>query len=496
MDSVFPACPLPFPETPQDTWIPLVGLEQMERTRYDVLVVGTGAGGGAALWRLCNQWRGTGRKVGIIDAGGLMTPGHAWNVPTLNRGRWFDYIYNPRILRPLGLTLPEFPGARQLFALGGRTLTWGTVSPRMPASDMRQWPIPLREMQFYYKLAEQAMHVTQAYAAGSSITQILLERLWNTGFDDAVEIPMAVDLTATRYGEVRSDAFFSSISFFAEALNLMSFDFAVKARAVQVHVENGQALGLTVMSKDLKPYALEAKNIILSGSTFETPRLLLNSGIQGPAIGRYLTNHSSLTGVLTLNVEGFPEVLGTLGILYPASEGRPFQLQIQGPGSFAWYPQYEQKPVREDWEVRILSYGRVESRFENRVMLDKNRRDLYGVPEIQVQFSYSDKDREVIDRMADFIRQAAAAITGKSSSFMLPLCLSLPGNDNHESGTCRMGEDPLTSAVDPFGQLHGVRGLYVADNSVLPSSGAANPTLTTVALAIRTADYLSERIDG
>lgn len=65
-----------------------------------------------------------------------------------------------------------------------------------------------------------------------------------------------------------------------------------------------------------------------------------------------------------------------------------------------------------------------------------------------------------------------------------------PGLDNHEAGTCRIGDDPATSATNRYGQIHGVPGLYVADNCVLPLTGAANPTLTTVALAIRTADYI------
>ncbi|CAM3595535.1 hypothetical protein GCM10009865_38320 [Aeromicrobium ponti] len=66
-----------------------------------------------------------------------------------------------------------------------------------------------------------------------------------------------------------------------------------------------------------------------------------------------------------------------------------------------------------------------------------------------------------------------------------------PGDDIHEAGTCRMGKDPSTSVTNPFGQLHNVPGLYVADNSILPSIAAANPVLTTVALAIRTADYIA-----
>lgn len=65
-----------------------------------------------------------------------------------------------------------------------------------------------------------------------------------------------------------------------------------------------------------------------------------------------------------------------------------------------------------------------------------------------------------------------------------------PGEMHHDSGTCRMGDDPASSATDRYSQIHGVSGLYVADNSVLPSVGTANVTLTTVALAIRTADAI------
>ncbi len=57
-----------------------------------------------------------------------------------------------------------------------------------------------------------------------------------------------------------------------------------------------------------------------------------------------------------------------------------------------------------------------------------------------------------------------------------------------------MGDDPSISATNRYGQIHGISGLYVADNSVLPSMGAVNPTLTTVALAIRTADYICKQI--
>ncbi|MGJ9458450.1 GMC oxidoreductase [Oceanobacillus sp. CF4.6] len=65
-----------------------------------------------------------------------------------------------------------------------------------------------------------------------------------------------------------------------------------------------------------------------------------------------------------------------------------------------------------------------------------------------------------------------------------------PGADMHESCTCRMGEDPATSATNRHGQIHGVQGLYVADNSALPTLTAAGPVISNVALAIRLADHI------
>ncbi|MNQ84932.1 Paromamine 6'-oxidase [compost metagenome] len=74
------------------------------------------------------------------------------------------------------------------------------------------------------------------------------------------------------------------------------------------------------------------------------------------------------------------------------------------------------------------------------------------------------------------------------------ICLMPIGTDNHESGTCRMGDDPQTSATNRYGQIHGISGLYIADGSVLPSIGATNTTLSIMALAIRTADYIIQTL--
>ncbi|HWQ36895.1 MAG TPA: GMC family oxidoreductase [Blastocatellia bacterium] len=69
-----------------------------------------------------------------------------------------------------------------------------------------------------------------------------------------------------------------------------------------------------------------------------------------------------------------------------------------------------------------------------------------------------------------------------------------PGEAIHEHGTCRMGSDPKTSALNAFNQMHAVRNLFVVDGSSFPSATEKNPTLTILAVAWRATDYLVEQI--
>ncbi|MFC4769173.1 GMC oxidoreductase [Effusibacillus consociatus] len=491
-----PVCFPPPPTTDQKHWIPLTPLEEMEKTDYDVLIVGTGAGGGAALWRLCDKWARSGRRIGVVEQGDLLLPTHSFNVATMNAQRKHNFFWNN--VKPLGKFLPDFPGAMQLFALGGRTLFWWAVTPRMHPVDIAQWPVTFDEMEPYYNIAEGVLNVSRLYSQGSKVTEILLTRLRERSFPDVIEQPMAVDLSETKFGQLRANPFFSSIVFLATALNRHPFDLAVQARATRVLSEHGRAVGIEVMTPEMKSYVLRARTVVLSGSTWETPRLLLYSGIEGRAIGQYLMNHSKIFARAKVKRTDFPEVLGTLSILIPRADNRPYQIQIMGPHfeRFYWHQPYDVEPLLPEVGFEIHSFGVVEPRYENRMFLDPTRADAYGVPEIQVNFSYSERDKAVIRELADAVKQA---VHDMGASFVLnngepDLCLRVPGDDTHEVGTCRMGDDPSTSATNRFGQIHGIPNLYVADNSVLPTSGAANPTLTTIALAIRTADHIIHQL--
>ncbi|MGM0874774.1 MAG: GMC oxidoreductase [Bacillota bacterium] len=468
----------------KNEWIPLATLGEMEQEEYDVLIIGSGAGGGSVLWRLCQQWGDNGKKIGVVEAGDLLLPTHFYNIPTYTLPRFRTYF--DKVSRQVEQTY-----FRELIAFGGRTIAWQLVSPRMPESETKEWPVPPDELRYYFSVAERAIKVTPFYQEGSYYTSVLLERLHQRGFPDALPMPIAVDREPTKYGQIHSNAAFSSINLFAQALNWRPFDLAVNSRAVEIITDNKRVTGVRVMSPDKKSYIIKAKTVVLSTSTFENPRLLLASGIPGRAIGHYLTTHSlrGLTGYFDRSQ--FPDVLGALGILIPASEDRPYEVMIGGPPEeYNAYQQYLTKPLQEQLRVVAGAFGTVESRFENRVELDPSVVDEYGVPVIRVHFSYSERDQEVIRYMQEGVRRLFSAMGATSVEEELGELIEAI----HDAGTCRMGTEPETSVTDPYGQVHGIFGLYVADNSVIPTSGTANPTLTTVALAIRTADYMIRKL--
>lgn len=490
-----PTCPPAPPIDYLDQWIPLTPLEEMEQTDYDVLIVGTGAGGSAVLWRLCEQLQASGKRIGIIEAGDLLLPMHAQNLPTLNVERYVRFFTNPKISIPIGKDIPDFPAATLLHALGGRTLFWSGVSPRMHPSALIKWPVSLKEMNYYYNIAEEVMHVSRDYTQGSSATEVLVNRLRADGYTEAAGFPLAVDLAQTKYGRIHSNVFFSAMNLFALSLNRRPFDLAVNARAVKVLHSNGKAIGVEVMNPGKKSFFLKSRNVVLSAGALETPQILLHSGVQGEAIGHYLTNHSFIMAHGVLDRADFSELLGTLGVLIPQTYEQPYQIQLYGPGDDFWYS-YEEPPLREEVEVRFEGFGIVESRFDNQVYLNPNIRNEYGVPKIQIDFSYSEKDKEVIDQVAQGIKQVSRVIKAPllTRNGQSELCLMPAGQDNHVSGTCRMSFDSRDGATNPYGEVFGVTGLFVADNSILPPMGASNPTLSTVALAIRAADYIITKL--
>ncbi|WP_034300959.1 GMC oxidoreductase [Bacillus cihuensis] len=472
----------------KNNWIPTKSLDEMSQTNYDVLIVGSGPGGGATLQRLCELWKNQGaKKIGILEKGDKLFHSHSLNIPTQNVNTARDALLGDNSTT-FEDRLPQFSGARMVYALGGRSLFWNAATPRPISSELNKWPIHPRELNVYYGMAEKLLHVTTDYAKGSSMQNVFLKRLHAAGILEADDMPVAFDMTPSRQGEVHSNPWYSSINALAAAQFDRPYDLAVNAYVSKVTTQGGRVSGVEVLSADMRPHRIRAKNVVVSASTLETPRLLLNSGIPGQAIGRYLTGHVSFIAVGTIPRRQFSDKLGNFSILKFETKESPYHIQILGPDQYFSYQQFEDKVLKDQLMVAYASFGRVEPRAENRVYVDPSVKDEFGVPLQQVQYSLSNKDRQTADQVAQGIRQSAAAmgVTLDEST----LVLRPPGSDMHEASTCRMGDDPATSGTNRHGQIHGVQGLYVADNSVLPTLTAAGPVLSNTALAIRLADHL------
>jgi choline dehydrogenase-like flavoprotein len=122
------------------------------------------------------------------------------------------------------------------------------------------------------------------------------------------------------------------------------------------------------------------------------------------------------------------------------------------------------------------------------VDLDPVGKDDYGIPLARRHWVLSDSDIRRYNDMRDWSKRILEASGGKIHS------VNKTPATNHEIGGCRMGSDRRTSVLDASCRAHDVPNLYVADASVFPNASEKNPTLTIMALALRTAETIAERL--
>ena len=119
---------------------------------------------------------------------------------------------------------------------------------------------------------------------------------------------------------------------------------------------------------------------------------------------------------------------------------------------------------------------------------DPARVDGHGIPIPVVQFTWSDNDRALWTDM----RATLEEIYHVTGTELLVKDERPAGFASHEVGTCRMGTDPKTSVLNPFCRTHDIPNLFVVDGSPFVTFPEKNPTLTIMALAVRTARHIAE----
>jgi choline dehydrogenase-like flavoprotein len=129
------------------------------------------------------------------------------------------------------------------------------------------------------------------------------------------------------------------------------------------------------------------------------------------------------------------------------------------------------------------TFGEMVPHPENRVTLHPTRTDVWGIPVLNIECSYSHEELGRARLQAEAIRDIAA--TAGITLSRLNHRPAPPGSEIHECGTARMGSDPADSVLDPHNQCWEAQGLYVTDGACFPSQGTQNPTLTILALTAR-----------
>jgi choline dehydrogenase-like flavoprotein len=119
------------------------------------------------------------------------------------------------------------------------------------------------------------------------------------------------------------------------------------------------------------------------------------------------------------------------------------------------------------------------------------KRDRFGDPFAHIQYASSDFDRETY-RFGRQIFDKFVAATAADDAVLDRV--DRYDNAAHHVGTCRMGVDERDSVVDGFGRVHGSPNLFVIGGSNFAGIGAVQPTLTMVALAIRSAHYIVDQV--
>ena len=123
----------------------------------------------------------------------------------------------------------------------------------------------------------------------------------------------------------------------------------------------------------------------------------------------------------------------------------------------------------------------------NTVTLDATKKDEWGVPQLKVNISYDENDDKMVkdyqDQMTEMFTTAGYTNIKTTDS------KQAPGLDIHEMGGVRMGNDPKTSLLNKFNQLHHCQNVFVTDGACMTSTSTQNPSLTYMALTARAVDY-------
>jgi choline dehydrogenase-like flavoprotein len=535
------------------TAIPLEAVPQNpEDHLWDVIVIGTGAGGATAGFNLARL----GRSVLFVERGKLLH-----HDPTVVRGVPFSWKDNPETAlahgwwpRPIyyreeegGAAVPTKPAIGS--GAGGSTAQFGAVMDRFRPEDFtprrffpdtpeaslpEEWPINYEEMIPFYERAESLYRVRGTQDPLASPLSSLLEPPPASGRELAIldalkgvglnpyRIHSAVERVPGCTGcpgmlcphACRNDAARMCLY---PALGRYGAKILPNCRAMRLE-ESGRVVKRAICEWNRRRIALRARIFIVAANAFLTPALLQRSanehfpdGLANSSglVGRNLMMHAvnflfarlkrparalgfNLNHGLSLN--DFYVHNGTkLGNIHAhtiVTRGELMSFLVQYHKGLNHLPGPLLSTIASRWAFLFRSWTVFAAIVE----------DLPFPENCVAAKSGSEEDIVYIYRYPDELRRRARMMCDRFSSAVNPFFdvhpLQPTGalNGSHVCGTCRFGDDPHSSVLDRDNRAHDLDNLYVLDASFFPSSGGINPSLTIVANSLRATDKIVQRL--
>lgn len=469
----------------------------------DAIVVGSGAGGAAAAFRLAEA----GLNVLIFEKGApLPTDGSTQNARIVLREGRFS---NREVWA--GPSGKAFVPA-EFYNLGGKTKWYGAALLRFTSGEFagkaafryRGWPFAYEELEPFYEQAEALLGVRHFEIEPD--TQRIVSALKRAAWRSA---PMPLGLSSRILDDpheaTRFDGFASAHGLKSDAETCLIGRIRDKPN---VKIITGTAIK-SLLGDGLAPQRIagvvtedgavhRARSVLLAAGALSSPRILqrylAETGLEGkmpsPAsIGGNYKSHL-LTAIIAWSPSRKRDLLRKTVVLthddFPHSSVQPLGAtdgEIVATELPAFAPRWAANLIG-DRAYGFFLQTEDGSHEDNRVIAAANEAGPPGLDYDSRRIAPS------LDEHVRFVRAFRSALLRIG---MIPIVKPIPiGGTAHACGTLIAGLDPANSAVDPNGRVHGMENLYVADGSALPRSSRVNPALTIYAWALRVAAKLAQ----
>ncbi len=519
----------------------------------DVIVIGSGAGGGV----IAKELGEAGLKVIVLEAGKRYKPYEDYPTHALDFEVRAASTFLPDDVRRDLYTAPRNHAFNYSRAkgVGGSTLIYHAMTPRFHESDFRvysedgvadDWPITYADLEPYYTKVEYELGVSgpvgldrnpfepprsQAYPTPAHEFN-KASRTIKRGADrlglHLVREPLAIPTkdwngrpacisagTCTMGCKISAKSSID-VTYIPKAEKTGRVELRAECMARKISIGNdGKVRSVVYFDKDGGENEIFARAIVVAGNAVETARLLLLS--KSKLFPHGLANSSGLVGKrfmehLSVFAHGiFPERLDpwrgvpTGGIIQDFYATRTTNGFVRG-----WTTSVENEG---QWPLstanRIDGWGeehkaRMKEIFGHVVGVASDGEQLPAESN-RITLNYSVKDNHSLpvphitnrwenndSAMIAAMSKSHAQILEAAGATEVSVHPCVAGDSSHYLGTCRMGKDPRTSVVDSWCRSHDVANLFIGDGSVFVTGAAVNPALTISALATRTADGMIE----